>query len=258
VHLASNTTASIPLDVYIPSDPNIRPQRADQWAVGYFQTFERAQLAFSVEGFYKHMYDQIDFRDNADLMLNNHVDQDIRVGSGTAYGIESMLRKEEGAFSGWISYTWTRAFRRIEDINQGDRYWARQDRPHAINVVGSYQWSPRLQVGLNWTYASGMPVTLADGGYYFDGVIVPHYSGRNNYRLPANHRLDLSFTIESRKKMRNDRGGSWNISFYNLYARKNAFSIQNRQQADNPSRTEAVQLSLMGTIIPSLTYNFAF
>lgn len=258
VHLASNTTASIPLDVYIPSDPNIRPQRSDQWAVGYFQTFERAQLAFSVEGFYKHMYDQIDFRDNADLMLNNHVDQDIRVGSGTAYGIESMLRKEEGAFSGWISYTWTRAFRRIEDINQGDRYWARQDRPHAINVVGSYQWSPRLQVGLNWTYASGMPVTLADGGYYFDGVIVPHYSGRNNYRLPANHRLDLSFTIESRKKMRNDRGGSWNISFYNLYARKNAFSIQNRQQADNPSRTEAVQLSLMGTIIPSLTYNFAF
>lgn len=258
LHLASNTTASVPLDVYIPTDQAIEPQLADQISVGYFQTFEKAGLTFSAEAFHKHLENQIDFRDNADLMLNNHVERDIRVGQGRAYGLEFMLRKQEGKLSGWISYTWSRSERTIAGINNGESYWARQDRPHVINVIASYPINKRLTLGMNWGFASGMPVTLADGGYYFDGVIVPTYSGRNNHRLPASHRLDLSLTLQSKRKARSSRGGSWNFSVFNAYAQRNPFSIQSRQNADNPAVTEAVRLSLVGTAIPSITYNFEF
>lgn len=258
LHLASNSTASLPLDVYMPSDQNIKPQAADQIALGYFRNIKNNSLQFSTEFFYKNLSNQIDFRDNADLLLNNHIDRDVVTGKGRAYGTELMLKKPEGRFSGWISYAYTRSKRKIAEINDGDEYDARQDRPHSVNIVMSYQLRPRLHVSGSWTYASGMPVTLPVASYIIDGVVVPVYSKRNGYRLEASHRLDLSLTLDNKKKQGRNWESSWNFSLFNAYANKNPFSIQTRQSEVNPTQTEAVQLSIIGTIIPSVTYNFKF
>lgn len=258
LHLASNTTSSIPLDVYIPSNETIKPQIADQFAVGYFKNLHDNQYEFSTEVYYKYMQNQIDFKDNADLLLNNHIEREILSGKGESYGIEFMIKKTAGKFTGWASYTLSRSERTIEGINQGKTYAARQDRPHSINLVSSYQFTKRLQVGASWNFASGMPVTLPTSSYEHDGVVVPVFNARNDYRLPSSHRLDLSVTLDNKKKEGRRWESSWNFSLFNVYARKNPFSIQTRQNKDNPASTEAVQLSLIGTIIPSVTYNFKF
>jgi hypothetical protein len=258
LHLASNTTSSIPLDVYIPSNETIKPQIADQFAVGYFKNMYDNKYEFSTEVYYKYMQNQIDFKDNADLLLNNYLEREILSGKGEAYGIEFMIKKTEGRFNGWASYTLSRSLRTIEGINEGKAYAARQDRPHAVNIVTSYQFTKRLQVGASWNFASGMPVTLPASSYEHDGVVVPVYNARNDYRLPSSHRLDLSVTLDNKKKEGRRWESSWNFSLYNVYARKNPFSLQTRQNEDNPAKTEAVQLSLIGTIIPSVTYNFKF
>ena len=258
LHLASNSTASLPLDVYIPSDANIKPQAADQIAVGYIRNINNNTFQFSTELFYKALSNQIDFRDNADLLLNNHIDREVVTGKGRAYGAELMLKKPEGKVNGWISYAYTRSKRTIAEINNGNEYNARQDRPHSINLVMSYQLRSRMHLSGNWTYASGMPVTLPVASYVIDGVVVPVYTKRNGYRLEASHRLDLSLTIDNKKKQGRNWESSWNFSLFNVYANKNPFSIQTRQSESNPTQTEAVQLSIIGTIIPSVTYNFKF
>lgn len=169
-----------------------------------------------------------------------------------------MLKKPEGKVNGWISYAYTRSKRTIAEINNGNEYNARQDRPHSINLVMSYQLRSRMHLSGNWTYASGMPVTLPVASYVIDGVVVPVYTKRNGYRLEASHRLDLSLTIDNKKKQGRNWESSWNFSLFNVYANKNPFSIQTRQSESNPTQTEAVQLSIIGTIIPSVTYNFKF
>lgn len=258
LHLASNTTASFPLDVYVPSSPNVKPQQADQIAVGYFRNFRDNQLEFSSEVFRKFYLNVIDFRDNADLMLNKHIEKEIVSGKGKAYGIELMLKKPEGKLNGWVSYAYSRSFRTIKEINGGAEYKARQDRPHNVNVVLSYQVRERLHLGAAWTYASGMPVTIPASRYVYDGIVVPVYGLRNDHRLPSSHRLDLSLTLDNKKKPGRTWEGSWNFSLFNAYAHKNPFTLQTRSIDDNPMKTEAVQLSIIGTIVPSVTYNFKF
>lgn len=258
LHLASNSTASLPLDVYIPSDQNIKPQIGDQVAIGYFRNLRTNAFEFSAEIFYKDLQHQIDFRDNADLLLNNHIDREIVTGKGKAYGLELMLKKPEGKLNGWVSYSYSRSKRKIAGINNGEEYAARQDRPHAVNMVLSYPLRERLHVGASWMYASGMPVTIPTSGYVHDGIVVPVYSARNGYRLAASHRLDLSVTLDNKRKPGRKWEGSWNFSLFNAYAHKNPFSVQTRQREEDPSTTEAVQLSIIGTIIPSVTYNFKF
>lgn len=258
LHLASNSTASLPLDVYMPSDENITPQIGDQAAIGYFRNFKDNAFEFSAEVFYKDLRNQIDFRDNADLLLNNHIDREIVTGKGKAYGAELMLKKPEGRLNGWISYSYARSKRQIAAINNGKEYDARQDRPHSVNVVLSYQLGERLHVGATWMYASGMPVTIPVSSYVHDGIVVPVYTKRNGYRLAAGDRLDLSVTLDNKHKPGRKWEGSWNFSLFNVYASKNPFSIQTRQRESDPSQTEAVQLSIIGSIIPSVTYNFKF
>lgn len=258
LHLASNTTASFPLDVYVPSGPNVKPQQADQIAVGYFRNFRDNQLEFSSEVFHKLYSNVIDFRDNADLMLNKHIEKEIVSGKGKAYGVELMLRKPEGKLNGWVSYAYSRSFRAIEEINGGAEYKARQDRPHNVTVVLSYQLRERLHLGASWMYASGMPVTIPTSRYVYDGIVVPVYGLRNDHRLPSSHRLDLSLTLDNKKKPGRAWEGSWNFSLFNAYAHKNPFTLQTRSNDDNPMKTEAIQLSIIGTIVPSITYNFKF
>jgi len=258
LHLVSNTAGGTPLDIYIPSDKYIKPQIADQVALGYFRNFKNNMFEGSVEAYYKKLQNQVDFKDNADLLLNNNVEREVLTGTGKAYGVEMMVKKQKGKLTGWVSYTWSRTERKIDGINNGSAYPVRQDRPHSVNVVATYHLGRRWELGATWVYASGNAITMPSSGYLYNDIVIPVYTERNGYRMPASHRLDVSVTLNGKEKPGKKFHSSWNLSLYNAYARQNPYSIQLRQNADNPKITEAVQTSIIGTIVPSLTYNFKF
>jgi hypothetical protein len=269
LHLASNSTASFPWDIWIPSSRHIEPQIADQVALGYFHNLMDNQLEASVEVYYKDMRNQIDFKNGAELILNPTIETEILKGDGYAYGAEFMVRKTSGPITGWVSYTLSNAMRQIDGINNGNPYPANSNRRHDISVAGSWQLSPRFNVGATWVYASGRPVTFPVGGYRVDSVFVPLYGDRNSSKLPDYHRLDLSLTIDG--KTRDAQEGkrrlesSWNFTCYNVYGRRNAFSVDFReeQQADpnNPGQQITVRNAYKTFLfrwVPSITWNFKF
>ncbi|WP_045114064.1 TonB-dependent receptor [Microscilla marina] len=259
IHLASNSSAGFPSDVWVPSDPNIKPQIADQVGVGYFRNFHDNMYEFSVEGYYKWMQNQIDFRDNANLLLNEAISQELRPGEGWASGVELMLRKNKGNTTGWVSYTLSKTERKAAGINNGNPYAPRHDRRHSFNLIVNHEFSPRLSLALNFTYATGASVTMPAGRYIIDNKTVPYYTERNGYRMPAYHRMDLSLTWKRPQKRLFGKKfqGEWNLSIYNAYARKNPFSIQFRENENNPGKTQAEMTYLFG-IMPSISYNFKF
>ncbi|MFH2095543.1 MAG: TonB-dependent receptor [Bacteroidota bacterium] len=267
IHLASNTTASTPLDIWFPSTPNIKPQKADQVAIGYFRNLKQNTFETSFELYYKKMYNAIDFRDHASLLLNPYIEGEIRTGDAYSYGAEFMVKKQEGRLTGWISYTLSKTRRIFPDINDGKEYAAPYDKPHDISVVLSYDLTPRLNLSANWVYSTGMPATMPTGRFEYQGMIVPVYSDRNAIRMPDYHRMDLACTWnlgknEDAKPRRNGKPerkyeSSLNFSIYNLYNRHNAYSINFRQNRDNPNVTEAEKFYLF-KIVPSITYNFKF
>ncbi|WP_299459933.1 TonB-dependent receptor [uncultured Microscilla sp.] len=259
IHLASNSSAGFPSDVWIPSDPNIKPQIADQVGIGYFRNFYDNMYEFSVEGYYKWMQNQIDFRDNANLLLNEAISQELRPGEGWASGVELMLRKNKGNTTGWVSYTLSKTERKAAGINNGNPYAPRHDRRHSFNLIVNHEFSSRLSLALNFTYATGASVTMPAGRYIIDNKTVPYYTERNGYRMPAYHRMDLSLTWKRPQKRLFGKKfqGEWNLSIYNAYARKNPFSIQFREDENTPGKTQAEMTYLFG-IMPSVSYNFKF
>ncbi len=257
MHLASNSTAGSPLDVWVPSSPNIDPQLADQVALGYFRNFMDNAFETSVEIYYKDMQNQIDFKDFADLMLNDQYEAEFRFGDAWSYGAEFFVRKQQGRLTGWISYTLSKAERKIPEINEGKVYSSSYDRPHNISIVGSYDLSTRWNVSATWVYASGTPVTFPTGRYEQGNMIVPIYSERNGYRMPAYHRMDISITLKSKEKPNKRLKSDLNLSVYNVYNRHNAWMINFSEDEDNPNTTVA-ELVYVFPIIPSLTWNFHF
>ncbi len=253
--LAQNSTAGTPLDIWFPSSPNIRPQVADQLALGYFRNFHHNAVETSVEVYYKKIRRVIDFRDHAVLLLNPYIEGEVRTGEGTAWGIEFLARKNEGAFTGWVSYTYARSWRKIAEINDGKRYPAPYDKPHTLNVVITWQIVKRLEASATWVYATGVPVTFPTGRAVIGNVILPIYSDRNAYRMPDYHRLDLSLTLKGKDKPKKKWHGEWNLSVYNAYNRKNAWSINFETDPSDPYLTYAVKTYLF-SVIPALTYNF--
>ncbi len=257
MHLASNSTAGSPLDVWVPSSPNIDPQLADQVALGYFRNFFDNSIETSVEIYYKDMQNQIDFKDFADLMLNAEYESEFRIGNAWSYGAEFFIRKQQGKFTGWISYTLAKAERKIPEINDGKIYSSSYDRPHNISIVAMYDLTKRWNVSATWVYASGSPVTFPTGRYEQGNMIVPIYSERNGYRMPDYHRMDLSITLKSKEKPNKRMTSDLNLSIYNIYNRHNAWMINFSQDEDNPNTTVA-ELVYVFPIIPSLTWNFHF
>jgi len=257
MHLASNSTAGSPLDVWVPSSPNIDPQLADQVALGYFRNFFDNSIETSVEIYYKDMQNQIDFKDFADLMLNAEYESEFRIGNAWSYGAEFFVRKQQGKFTGWISYTLAKAERKIPEINDGKVYSSSYDRPHNISVVAMYDLTKRWNVSATWVYASGTPVTFPTGRYEQGNMIVPIYSERNGYRMPDYHRLDLSITLKGKEKPNKRLKSDLNLSIYNVYNRHNAWMINFSQDEDNPNTTVA-ELVYVFPILPSLTWNFHF
>jgi hypothetical protein len=256
IHLLSNSTSSQPTDIWVPSSNNIKPQIADQVALGYFRNFKDNTYEFSVEGYYKTMANQIDYRNGADLFFNNEAEGQLVFGKGRAFGAEFYVRKQTGKFTGWISYTLSRSLRTVAEINDGKEYSAKQDRIHDIAIVAMYALTERLKISANWVYNTGAAVTFPSGKYQINGINVPYYTERNGYRMPAYHRMDLGITLDNKKKHKNFES-SWNFSVYNLYARENAYSITFRTNENDPNKTEAVRTALF-KIVPSITYNFTF
>ncbi len=258
IHLISNSTVSSPLDIWVPTGRYIQPMTADQVALGWFRNFKDNMFEFSIEGYYKYMYDLLDYKDNAELLLNDKLETQLLRGDGYSIGLELLLRKQVGRFTGWISYTLARTRRKVPGINGGEDYPASNDRTHDIAVVLQYKISERVSIAGNWIMYTGLAVTFPEAKYEFQGSIIPVYTDRNGYRLPYNHRMDLSLDYTFGKKRAKSRyNHSLNFSVYNVYYQKNAFSFEFREDDDNPGQTAAYKTFLF-TIVPSVTYNFNF
>ncbi len=262
IHLAQNSTAGTPLDVWFPSSPNVKPQIADQVALGYFRNFKDNRIETSVEAYYKYTQNAIDFKDHADLLLNKEYEGELRFGQAWAYGLEFLIRYNLDKFSGWVGYTLSRTEREIVGIHEGDpfgkdRFPAGYDRPHDISVVLNYEATERLSIGANWVYSTGQAVTFPTGKFEFGNVYTPIFSDRNGYRMPDYHRLDLSATLRSKDKPGRKFYHEWNLSIYNAYARKNPWVINFVQDENDPTKTYA-EMTYLFSIIPAITFNFHF
>jgi hypothetical protein len=255
LHLMSNSTAGSPTDLYIMNSNNVRPEIADQVALGYFRNLKDDNYEFSAEIYYKQMQGQIEYRSGTDLRGNRNVEADLLFGDGRAYGIELFLKKRYGKINGWIGYTLSKTERQFNDINNGKWFLAKQDRTHDLSLVGIYKASDRWTFSSTFVYNTGNAVTFPAGKYQLNGNTVFYYPERNSDRMPDYHRLDFSATLEGKpgKKLQS----SWSFGVYNLYNRKNAYSIDFRDDPDDKSRTQAVRTTLFG-IIPSITWNFKF
>jgi hypothetical protein len=256
LQLAQNSTAGTPLDIWYSASPNVKPQVADQVAAGYFRNFRKNTIETSVEIYYKNMRNTIDFKDHAELLLNKQLEGELRFGKSWAYGIEFMVAKPEGRLNGWISYTYSRSWRELEDINDGIKYPAPYDSPHDFSIVMNFDASTRINLSANWIYSTGKPVTFPTGRAVIDGAIVPIYSDRNAYRMMDYHRLDVSLTLRQKPK---ESKFYWDLVFsvYNAYNRHNTWAINFVQDTENPYMTYAEQTYLFG-IIPAITFNFKF
>nr|WP_226905014.1 TonB-dependent receptor [Pedobacter schmidteae] len=255
VHLMSNSTSTSPTDLYIMNSNNVKPEIADQIAAGYFRNFNDDNYEFSAEVYYKWMQNQIEYRSGTDLRGNGNVEADLLYGDGRAYGLELFFKKRFGKFNGWVGYTWSRTQRQFDAINNGKWFYAKQDRTHDLSLVGIYKAGQRWTFSSVFVYNTGNAVTYPSGKYQINDRTVFYYTEKNGYRTPAYHRLDVSATLEGKPGKRLQ--SSWSFGIYNLYNRKNAFSIDFRDNEDDPSKTEAVQTTLFG-IIPSVTWNFKF
>jgi hypothetical protein len=256
LHLLSNSTSSNPTDLWMPTTNYVKPEIADQISLGYFKNFGPDQQ-FEVNGevYYKYMQNQVDYRNGADLNGNTNVEKELLFGSGRAYGLEMILKKKTGKLNGWVSYTLSRTERKIDGINDGNYYVAKQDRTHDLAIVAMYELSKRWSLSGNWIFYTGNAITFPSGKYEIDGATTWLYTERNGYRMPNYHRLDLGATFHARKTKRLQ--SDWAFSVYNAYNRKNAYTITFRDSTDKPGTTEAVKTALFG-IIPSISWNFKF
>ncbi|MBK0384345.1 TonB-dependent receptor [Pedobacter sp. SD-b] len=257
LHLMSNSTATSPTDLYIMNSNNTKPEIADQFALGYFNNFKNDTYEFSAEVYYKKMQNQIEYRNGTDLRGNKNVEADLVYGDGRAYGIELFLKKRFGDFNGWIGYTLAKTERQFDQINDGKWFNAKQDRTHDLSVVAIYKAGKRWTLASTFVYSTGTAVTFPSGKYQLNGSTVFYYSEKNGYRTPSYNRLDFSATLEPKIKPGKKYQSSWSFGVYNVYDRKNPFSIDFKEDPDNPNQTQAVRTSLFG-IIPSVTWNFKF
>ncbi len=260
IHLLSNTVASSPLDVWTPSSNNIKPQLSDQVALGLFKNFSENLYETSVEVYYKTLKNQIDYIRNADLLLNPAVEGDLMYGIGRAYGAEFFVKKNKGKLNGWISYTLARTERKVDGLNNNEWYASRIDKAHNISVVGILDLSKKWSMGTTLSFSSGTPASFPTNKFVWQGIALPHNytDDRNTYRIPNSHRLDYSATRKNKHALFGRGESEWVFSVYNVYNRKNPFSVYVRQNPDDPSKTEAVKYSVFAAIIPAVTYNFKF
>jgi hypothetical protein len=263
LQLISNTSSPTPLDVWTPSGTYIKPQIADQIAVGYFRKFKEGAYSAEVSSYYKEVQNRLDYIDGANLIANEAIEQVILNGQMRSYGLEFMFKKNEGNLTGWISYTLSKSEQKTPGrtaletgINNGQWYNTVYDKVNNLAVTGSYYLNPKWTFGANFIYQTGQPTTYPNGQYEYLGLVIPTYGLRNEERLPSFNHLDISATLTPKPNANKSWRGEWVFSIYNLYNRKNAASIAFSQNVDTGAN-EAVKTSIFG-IVPSVSYNFKF
>lgn len=255
LHLLSTSNLASPTDRWVANTNFIKPEIADQVSLGYFRNFDNNMFEFSAEVYYKDLRNQIDYKDGADVRAKENIETEILFGKGRAYGLELFLKKKFGRFNGWIGYTIARSEKKIEKINDGKWYAANQDRTHDLSIVGIYDVNKKWTLSATWVYATGSPMTFPSGKYYVDRHTIYYYEGRNQYRAPSFHRLDLGAicSLKKTKKYSSELA----FSIYNAYGRKNAYMFGFRQNEDNPEVSESYKIYLF-SVIPSISWNFKF
>jgi len=263
IHLISNTNSPTPLDVWTPSGKYIKPQKSNQYAIGYFRNLNNNNYTLEIESYYKTVANRIDYIDGSNLIVNNHLETEILSGDSRAYGLELLLRKNKGRFTGWISYTLSKSEQRVQGrtpeetgINNGDWYNTPYDRTHDLSITGSYKVNNKWRFGANFIYQTGRPTNYPSGQYLFEDSLVPVFTSRNAERLPSYNHLDISATLTSRKNTNRKWKSEWIFGIYNVYNRKNAASITFSKNEET-FQNEAVRTSIFG-IMPAITYNFKF
>lgn len=261
LQMLSNTVSVSPTTTWKLSDPNILPQLADQISAGYYKNLANSSIEASVEVYYKWLNNVIDYKTGSDLILNSHIERDIIQGKGKAYGAEFLLRKRNGKLNGWISYTYSRTFLKMngssstEKINNGNYYPANYDKPHDVSVVLNYKLTRRYSLSSNFVYNTGRPITYPIGQYQFGGGYKINYSDRNAFRIPDYIRLDIGINIEGNHKVKTIVHGFWSLSVYNVLGRQNPYSIYFKSEN---GVIQGYKLSIFGAPIPTITYNFKF
>lgn len=260
LHIVSNTAASTPLDIYTPVTNNVKPLISDQVTLGYFRNFKDNMFETSAEVYYKDLQNQLDYVDNSDLLLNKYLEADLIQGKGRAYGFELYLKKAKGKLNGWVSYTLSKTERQVIGLSNNDWFLSKYDRTHNINTVLIYDLNKRLSFSGNFVFMTGTPATFPNVKVELQGYNIPYNTQgtRNNYRNTPYHRADIGITYNFKKNDHRRYKQTIVLSVYNLYNRRNAFSIYFRQGINDPTINEAVRYSVVGSIIPAITYNFKF
>ncbi len=262
LHLVTNSTAVTPVDIWQPSGYYFKPQKADQISLGVFRDFRQKKYTSSAEVFYKSIKNILDFKDGAQLILNPHLETDLLQGKGYSYGLETFASRNTGRLTGSLNYTYSRTFRVIngptpsESVNRGNRYPANFDQPHILNFSWKYNLSRRHYFTGNFTYHTGRPVTIPLSAFAYENSSYAYFSARNQYRIPDYHRLDMALVIEGNHKRKKSGEGTWVISIYNVYGRKNPYTVFFKSSGNGVPKP--YQLSIIGTVFPSISYNFKF
>lgn len=268
LHLLSNSLSPFTtLDIWMPSGPNIKPQKMNQWVFAYNKIF--TEVDYSIETFYKQMFNQIEYAENASMLLNPFIESQLRFGKSHSYGFELTLQKRKGSFTGIVNYCYSRVFNKIKDINSNTTYSPYYDKPHQINISLSYKASERWRLNLNWIYSSGSRFSAPSSFYYYNGYLVPFFGKLNNAKLPNYHRLDISATFRINKDEMANFSHSLSFTIVNLYGRKNPISVNFNKVEMNDGNfvvpanyiTEnqiiPTSIYLLG-IAPSISYKFSF
>lgn len=256
MQLANNSASGSPLDIWFTASPQVKPQQSIMYSIGYFRNFEDNMYETSAEIYYKDLSNVIDFAEHAQLLLNENLEEEVRTGTGRAYGLELMAKKNSGRLTGFVNYTLSRSERTIPEINDGKTYLAPYDKTHSFNIMANYQLNRKINLSASWVFATGTPTTYPTGRFVVGDEYFPVYSGRNEYRKPDYHRLDLSLNYVPNPDSKKRWKGEWSFSLYNAYNKKNPWIIT-YDQDDITGIPYAEMLYLFG-IVPSISYNFKF
>lgn len=261
VHTLSNNTTAAPTDIYKLTNLNIKPQQANQVSLGLFKNINGNDYELSLESYYKNIQNIIDYKVGANLLLNKNVETEILQGDGNAYGVEFLLKKNKGKLNGWLGYSYSRSFIKLdsdfseERVNNGDYFPTNFDKPHDLNIVANYKLTKRYSFSANFSYQTGRPVTYPVGTFVFNGSERVLFSQRNKFRIPDYYRLDIGFNIEGNHKLNKPGHSFWNISVYNVLGRNNPYSVF--FVTDNGS-LKAYKNSIFAIPVPTITYNIKF
>lgn len=254
LHLISNSTSTNPTDKWVASNNFIRPEISDQFSLGYYKDLFNATYELNIESYYKALQNQIDYRNGSNITNSlDPIEQSLLFGIGRTYGLETLLKKKTGRLTGWISYTLSKSEKKIDQINNHQWYNARQDRTHDLAIVATYELNKRWTLAGTWIYYTGDAVTFPVGKYSINGITAYYYTDRNSQRMPDYHRLDVSVNVLLKKTKKFSSELSFGV--YNAYGRENAYTINFRDNKEDPNTVEAVQTSLF-RFIPSISYNF--